>query len=189
MSDSLRARNLRTVGALAALFFLPVALSFWMYYGMGWRPVGQTNHGVLLQPVRALPSVPLPGADVLRGKWSVVYVGRGDCDEACRRALYVMRQTRLALNNEMERVNRVFLVTADCCDRAFLQREHAGLAVLDASGANAAALLSVFPVADRDYLLFIVDPLGNLVMQEDARANPKGLLEDLKKLLKLSHIG
>ena len=38
-------------------------------------------------------------------------------------------------------------------------------------------------------MLYIVDPLGNLMMRFDARQNPKGLLSDLKKLLKLSHIG
>jgi len=34
-----------------------------------------------------------------------------------------------------------------------------------------------------------VDPLGNLMMRFDARQEPKGLLSDLQKLLKLSHIG
>jgi hypothetical protein len=47
----------------------------------------------------------------------------------------------------------------------------------------------VFPVADREQSLFIVDPLGNLMMRYDVRQNPKGLLQDLKKLLSLSHIG
>jgi hypothetical protein len=37
--------------------------------------------------------------------------------------------------------------------------------------------------------LFIVDPLGNLMMRHDASHTTKGLLTDLKKLLKLSHIG
>jgi len=37
--------------------------------------------------------------------------------------------------------------------------------------------------------LFVVDPLGNLMMSYDVRGDPHGLLEDLKKLLKLSHIG
>ena len=38
--------------------------------------------------------------------------------------------------------------------------------------------------------LFIVDPLGNLMMRHDASViTTKDLLSDLKKLLKLSHIG
>jgi hypothetical protein len=39
------------------------------------------------------------------------------------------------------------------------------------------------------HTLFIVDPLGNLMMRHDASHTTKDLLSDLKKLLKLSHIG
>jgi len=101
----------------------------------------------------------------------------------------VMRQTRLALNNDMARVERVFLASEACCDRGFLVRVHPGLEVLDASAPQAVPLLAQFPAAGREHLLFIVDPLGNLMMSYDARTNPRGLLEDLKKLLALSHIG
>jgi hypothetical protein len=100
-----------------------------------------------------------------------------------------MRQTRLSLNNEMTRVNRVFLATTPCCDNEFLDREHPGLLTLDASGPEAANLVAAFPVTDRERSLYVIDPLGNLVMRYDTRDTPKGLLDDLKKLLKLSHIG
>ena len=125
----------------------------------------------------------------LRAKWSIVYIGAGNCDEPCRQALYVMRQTRLSLNNDMSRVERVFLTTGSCCAREFLAHEHSGLMVLDATGAQGTRLLQEFPADGRPYSLFIVDPLGNLMMSYDARQNPKGLLEDLQKLLRLSHIG
>jgi cytochrome oxidase Cu insertion factor (SCO1/SenC/PrrC family) len=128
-------------------------------------------------------------ANLFRDKWALVYVGDGRCDDACKTALYFMRQTRLSLNNEMTRVARIFLATAQCCDREFLEREHSGLVVLDATGAYARDLLKTFPQTDRPQSLFIVDPLGNLVMRYDTRDDPKGLLTDLKKLLKLSHIG
>ncbi len=41
-----------------------------------------------------------------------------------------MRQTRLSLNNNMTRVDRVFLTTGSCCAREFLAKEHPGLIVL-----------------------------------------------------------
>jgi hypothetical protein len=196
----LRARNLRTLGALAALFLVPLVLAFVMYYGSPWRPAGRVNHGVLITPPRPLPQVPLPRVSLaaksdaapateLRGKWSLVYVGGGGCDGECRGALYVMRQTRLALNNDMTRVQRVFLVSGECCAAEFLAREHPGLIVLDAGGPAGAPLLREFPAADTAHTLYIVDPLGNLMMSYDARRDPHGLLEDLKKLLRLSHIG
>jgi len=195
-SALVRTRNLRTVGALAALFLLPLALAFYTYYATDWRPVGRVNHGTLISPARPLPAVALPrapGSDAaapatLRGSWTLVYLADGGCDADCRAALRVMRQTRLGLNNDMTRVARVFLVTGSCCTDSAGGAE-AGLAVLDASGSAAAALRARFPAAERAHSIYLVDPLGNLMMSYDARLDPHGLLEDLRMLLRLSHIG
>jgi hypothetical protein len=93
----------RILYLLLAMFFLPVATSFFLYYGMEWRPSGNTNHGELLQPVRQLPA----SAGELQGKWALAYVGNGACNEACRHALYIARQTHLLVNKDMRRVNRI----------------------------------------------------------------------------------
>lgn len=248
----LRTRNLRTVGLLAGLFLLPLALSFWLYYGLHWHPTGMTNHGELIEPPRPLPDLPAPPALVAPGnpadaaaaqtgpapgpavstadaaaahltipagpvastteaahptnpsfeptpgasaqalfrtRWTLVYIGDGSCDADCRDALYFMRQTRLSLNNDMTRVRRVFLATGAAPDEASLAREHAGLIVVRIQGPALTRLLAQFPAEDRRYCLYVVDPLGNLMMRYDDRRAPKGLLEDLKKLLQLSHIG
>jgi hypothetical protein len=193
----LRSRNLRTLALLGALFLLPLLLAFFTYYGTSWRPARHLNHGTLLEPVRPLPQVPLAVLGdgdqrlpqrLFTHRWSLVYVGDGQCAADCRQALYVMRQTRLSLNNDMDRVTRVFLASGDCCARGFLAHEHAGLVVVDAGDAAGAQLLRQFPPG-RAHTLFVVDPLGNLLMSYDARQNPHGLLEDLKNLLRLSQIG
>lgn len=197
-AEGVRARNLRTVAALAALFLLPLALAFYMYYGTAWRPAGRVNHGSLITPPRPLPQHALPrlppggaatAGDAFRGLWTLVYVGDGACDEDCRWALLVMRQTRLGLNNDMTRVARVWLATGTCCAAELRARPEPGLVVLDATSPAAGALLALFPAAERRHSLFVVDPLGNLMMSYDARSDPHGLLEDLRKLLRLSHIG
>jgi hypothetical protein len=181
----LRSRNLRTLAALAGLFLLPLVAAFWMYYATAWRPAGRVNHGELITPARPLPAA----GQLFHGKWSLVYIGDGQCDADCRKALYVTRQVRLSLNNEMKRVERVFLASSSCCDREFLAHEHPGLEVVDANGSATEALLQVFPAEQRRESVFVVDPLGNLMMRYDVRQDPKGLLTDLKKLLTLSHIG
>jgi hypothetical protein len=188
--EDIRARNLRTVAILAGLFLIPLVLAFLVYYGTSWRPAGRTNHGELILPARALPrDSPILRADAFTQRWSLVYVGDGACDDDCKSALYVMRQTQLALNNDMQRVRRVFLASTNCCAKQMLERDYPGLIVIDASADRAAPLLRQFPRDERAHALFIVDPLGNLMMRFDTRANPKGLHEDLVALLKLSHIG
>jgi len=197
---------------LALVFFAPLLLAFLLYYGSSWRPIGHTNHGALIQPARELPPTALPqvsmtaattaaatpaaagndplaAADVLTGKWSLVYLGRGDCDAECRNTLYFMRQTHLGLANLIPRVQRVFLVTAGCCDRDYLAHEQPNLITLNAEVAAGAPLLAQFPPERRASTIFVVDPRGNLMMRYDAHDDPKGLREDLKKLLALSHIG
>ena len=181
-----KSKQRRTLFVLIGLFFLPLAVAFVLYYGTSWRPSGGSNHGELLQPVKQLPS----STAAMRDKWVLAYVGDGKCDDACRQALVAARQSRLLLNQEMTRVVRVLFATDACCDRAYLEGEHPGLELVDASTPEArAALLSVLPAGDLTHDIFIIDPRGNIVIRFDTRQDPRGLLADIKKLLKLSHIG
>jgi hypothetical protein len=188
--QEVRARNLRTIALLAALFLIPLLAAFAMYYGVGWRPAGSTNYGELIEPARPLPRIDgAYDAKTFTHAWSLVYIGGGGCDKSCRDALFVMRQTRLGLNTDMDRVQRVFIASAGSGMHEPLAGEEDGLLVIDATGNKAQALLAQFPAAGREHSIFVVDPLGNLMMRFDTRANPRGLREDLLKLLKLSHIG
>jgi cytochrome oxidase Cu insertion factor (SCO1/SenC/PrrC family) len=185
----------RQIWLLIALFFGPLIVAFLLYYYGSWRPAGRTNFGELIDPPRPLAETPLTAADgdalkpdLLRGKWSLIYIGAGSCDERCHEALTLMRQTRLALNDDMARVQRVFLAVEPCCDREYLEAEHPGLIVARASDAAGASLVERFPDPTGGRI-YIVDPLGNLMMSYPPGAPPKALLEDIEKLLKLSHIG
>ena len=102
-----------------------------------------------------------------------------------------MRQTRLLLTADMDRVQRVFVAETGCCDRAFLASEHPDLKVLAPPATRAAdqAWIAGFPREAGVPYVFIIDPLGNLMMRFDLRQNPKGLKDDLKKLLKLYRTG
>jgi cytochrome oxidase Cu insertion factor (SCO1/SenC/PrrC family) len=195
-------RGRRQLIALAALFFVPLAVAFWMYYGpTGWRPAGDASKGDLIDPARPLATIALPTMDgpatdaaFLRGKWTMLYVGDGLCDSRCRKALYLTRQSRIALNKDMDRVQRVFLVTGRCCDREFLAAEHPDLIVARVEDDASAAVLEPFPPYDGVPVaaagrIYLVDPLGNLLMSYSPGAPDKALLADVKKLLRLSHIG
>ena len=197
-------RQRRSLIGLALLFFAPLGLSFYLYYSpAGWRPGNRVNHGDLIDPPRPLPDLMLPIAHgpagpgksglALRGKWTLVYVGAGNCSALCRSQLYETRQVRIALNRDMDRVQRVFIALDECCDWRFLDAQHPDLVTVRETAA-AVPWLGLLPsfdgiapaAADRIYL---IDPLGNLMMSYAPGAQPKGLLTDLKRLLGLSHVG
>ncbi len=180
--------NRRPLLIMLVLFGAPLAGAFWLYYGSSWRPSLRTNHGELIEPVVALPGQ--RAATLLRGKWTLLVLGRGDagCDAGCRTTLVYARQTWLSLGQLTPRVQRVLLAGAGCCDAPYLQREQAGLIAIDVAGSEIQALVRAIP-EPREQAIFVVDPLGNLMMRYDVRQDPKGLREDLKKLLELSHIG
>ena len=96
-----------------------------------------------------------------------MYIGDGRCDGGCRAALTLMRQTRLALNKDMTRVQRVFLATGNCCDRAYLDAEHPGLTDrARRQRRRARTLLAHFPdPTGAEGSIYVVDPLGNLMMR------------------------
>ena len=195
-------RERRGLLAVAALFLLPVALAFWLHYGVpGWRPPGSANRGDLIDPPVVLPSLEFAHVDggpaerdVLHGRWTLLYVGDGRCDARCRDALYLTRQTRLALNRDAARVRRVFLATGRCCDDQTLRTAHPDLVVAVPSQAQLELLSRLIPAPDRGSLadtgrIYVVDPLGNLMLSYSEHAPDKALLEDLERLLRFSHIG
>jgi cytochrome oxidase Cu insertion factor (SCO1/SenC/PrrC family) len=187
----------RLLVILAVLFFAPLGLSFYLYYGREWHPGSRVNAGALIDPARPLPALALPlepggvtDPQFLKGKWTFLYVQQGRCGDNCQRRLYDTRQVRTALDRDMDRVQRVFIGDADCCDLQALHAMHPDLIAIRASPADE-ALLVLLPRAagDKSERIYLIDPLGNLMMFYEAGANPKGMLDDMKRLLGLSHIG
>ncbi len=181
---------------IASLFFVPLAAAVWLYLSPDWRPGAGVQNGTLIDPPRPLPdiSLTLPDgsaapADALKRGWLLVHVSREVCDARCRNALDEMRQARLALDKDADRVRRILLHAGGCCESGFAD-EQPDLELLAAAGTEGAALLDLFPpAADGASGIYIVDPHGNLMMEYAATGVASGLLKDLERLLRLSHIG
>ncbi len=189
---------------LGLIFLAPVFVAWVMHHSSeeGWRPQGTTNRGILVHPARplALPtdmaSDGVPLQEYLQGRWTLLYIGEAGCGETCRNNLYKMRQVRVAQNENMKRVQTLFLLHAGTLPEEvgdFLAREHRDMAVVLLSDAHAAAIAPQFqidetPVAGAERV-YIVDPLGNLMMYYQPDADARGMLQDLQKLLKYSKIG
>jgi hypothetical protein len=184
-----------------ALFLLP-PISAWI----AWQYLGEqgvdstTNAGGLITPARPLQVAGLMLADgapldqaVLRGRWTYVLFAPTDCDARCEEQLYLTRQTRLAMNKDIPRVQRL-LVFAGVPSDGLQQRlaaEHADLtwAVRDAAAESMLARFRGPGFAPDRGQFFLVDPLGNLMMFYDREVPAKGMMKDLQKLLKISQIG
>jgi hypothetical protein len=189
----------RVLVILAAVFFVPVGFSFYMYYGhSALEPAKRVNHGDLVSPPRPLPSVTLTRAatgsaapTLFKHKWTYLYVGDGRCESDCRKALYDTRQVRLALDRDMDRVQRVFLAGGECCDYPYLNTQQTDLIVIrqDAASQPLLAILGENTGPVTSGRIYLIDPLGNLMMSYAHLAAAKGMLEDMKRLLTLSHIG
>jgi len=187
----------RNLLLLAALFFVPVVAAAWLYFSSSWRPLRGMQHGELIEPPRPLPQVALSlpdgraaPPDVLRGRWHLVYLGEGPCGDHCRAALAELGQVRLALDKDAARVRRVLLHAGDCCEPPLPAAGQGDLLALAAAGPQGRALLASFPRApDGAAAVYIVDPLGNLMMRYPATGAGAGLLKDLQRLLRLSAIG
>jgi cytochrome oxidase Cu insertion factor (SCO1/SenC/PrrC family) len=176
---------------IALVFFGPLIVAAWMYYG-GHFPVddGRTNNGTLLEPIVNLADALPESAAIAEndGAWILLYANQASCDEECRLALYTLRQSRKMLGREMERVTRVFLHGETAPDTVFLAAEHEGLVTTEDASLNG-LLENKRPAELPAGGYFLIDPLGNLVMYFRPGIDPADMVDDIKHLLRLSRIG
>jgi hypothetical protein len=156
----------------------PVVLATLAYY-LDWAPGGTGNYGELIPP-RPLSGAPL---EKLKGKWVLVSFDAAACDAYCEKKLYFMRQTRRAQGKEQLRIERAWLLTDAGQPRAELLQAIEGTHV-----APGGALAKAFPGAPADHI-YLVDPLGNLMLRFPRDPDPKKIIKDLNRLLKYSRIG
>jgi cytochrome oxidase Cu insertion factor (SCO1/SenC/PrrC family) len=197
--------NSRQALVLLGLLFLAPTFVAWVMHHSGeggWQPEGMTNYGTLVHPARplTLPADLMAGDRplnlYLQGLWTLVYIGDGSCDKLCNRNLYNMRQIRTAQNENMKRVQTLYLLLGDGVSPAVQElagKEYPELTVVPVTAAQAAAMAPLFRIDDtamhQAERIYIVDPLGNLMMYYAPDAEPNGVLRDLRKLLKSSRIG
>lgn len=173
----------------------PMIGSYLTYYVI--KPTGRTNYGALLDPrqypIPALGVTTLDGKptslDAYKGKWIMLQTGNGACLDACRKQLFAMRQLRLMQGKDMERVERVWLITdAEPLDTT-LMREFEGTRMLRVQPEALARWLPVEAGGNASEHIYLIDPLGNLMMRFPKDADPAKVKKDIAKLLKASAIG
>jgi len=200
-TDKQRLRSRLKLLFIASIFFGPLIAAWVLYYGFpGAATDPNGNNGQLVNPARPLPPLSLQtpdgeAADELvfqDQRWTYLYFANQSCGDACLKRLYDTRQVRTALGKRGPRVQRIYIAT----DAQFLPRgegfkeQHPDLELyVDQSGNLRDFLNESVEQAGRNNIIYLVDPLGNWVLYYRPGDAAKGLLEDTKRLLKLSHIG
>lgn len=181
---------------LFLLFLLPVAASYLAYYVFPSQQ--RTNYGQLIEPQRDLPNVSVVGLDgkplalsSLRGRWVLLTVDSAACERDCADKLWMMRQVRLTTGKDRDRLERVWLVTDSGPVQPQLLAEHQGAVVARADAGAFAAALPVDAQAGTQLSdhVWVIDPLGHVMMRFPKQADPNRVKKDITKLLKVSRIG
>ena len=195
---------------LFLLFASPVVASYLTYYVI--QPQGRTNYGELIVPQRPIvqlrfapPASQVPqvsqvsqvhqspqsagrsgelDAPSFKGKWLMVTaLTRADLVSLERR-LYLMRQVRLTTGKDMDRIERALVLLDDSVPATTVIEQHTGLNLVR------------LPVTDwRDTFrsgsdrIYLVDPLGNLMLVFPFDPDPSKMKKDIAKLLRASRIG
>jgi hypothetical protein len=151
---------------VAVICAAPVVLGTAAYF-MGWWGT-PSNYGELVPPK------PLSGFDALRGKWVLVTFDDPACDAYCEKKLYFMRQVRRAQGKDMDRVERLWSLTGGTKPRPEL------LAAIEGTRIER---LKPFDERAVDHI-YLVDPMGNLMMRFPRDPDPSKMIKDLQRLLR-----
>ncbi len=173
----------------------PVLASYFTYYVI--RPEGRRNHGVLIDPQRALPDIATTTLDGrpgtlrdLKDQWLLVSVAGGACDAACQNHLYLQRQMREGLGKDKERVDWVWLIPDDAPVAESMRPALAQATVLRVPAPALAQWLAPEPGRALADHLYLVDPLGNWMMRFPAGLDTAGAARakrDIERMLRAAN--
>jgi peroxiredoxin len=185
-------KRYRVLYAVLAVCIAPVLASYFAYYVA--PPSGRTNYGTLIVPPRPVPAtLRMTGLDgkeftfrSLAGKWVMVSASPADCTEPCQSALLQMRQQRLMTGKEQQRVERVWLVTDDAPLSSLALRGYEGTKIVRAPAGAVREFLGLDGADASDGVVWLVDPMGNLMLRWPRDPEPQKVKKDLARLLTAS---
>lgn len=168
----------------------PVIASYVTYYWI--RPQGRLNYGELINPQRPLPDIATVSLDgkadklpALKNQWLLLTVSGAACDKDCEQRLYLQRQLRESLGKDKDRLDRVWLIEDQASVDERLKSALVGAVVLRVPAQSLAKWLPPAPGAHLEDHLYVVDPMGNLMMRFPAGLDAAGAAKAKKDLIRL----
>lgn len=183
--------------ALVLVFVAPFVGGWMALYVFELEPESM-NYGSLVQPVKKLQWPVLKSLSGERWengfgrKWTFLLLAHDACLEQCQSNLFYMRQIRTLLGRDSPRLQNVLVVSRAVDDRLnkFLV-DYPDLVVID-DGSYILMPLFQTPGVEQPgsaARLYLVDPDNNFMMHYPAQIDHYRVLDDIKKLMKLSQIG
>jgi hypothetical protein len=175
---------------------LPVLVAYFVFYVV--RPQGEASFGELITPVRPMPlaqavgldgiKVPLPS---LKAQWLLIKVDGGACTQDCQKQLYVLRQFRLMLGKDMNRIDWLWLINdqADVAPQLRAGLKHDSATVLRVDATTLRDWLPVPAGTHQEDFIYVVDPMGNTMMRFPSKLDSAAAAKakrDMEHLLRAS---
>lgn len=181
--------------ALAIFFTVPILVVVLMLH-FNWRPAGQ-SYGELIAPPRMVvgndmlvDSSGKPVGTFWLDKWSMVYV-TDNCKDNCLSRLHDMRQLQVSLYKDMPRVQRVLITTMP--DIASIKNVYPDMRMVNQPVDVVSSMATQFNIGQEDAMqagrLYLIDPLGYIMMSYPASTKAADIRKDLVRLLKSSWAG
>jgi len=202
MTSKEKKTSYKPLWILIALCAFPYVIATLYYQFRDELPqVGTFNYGQLVQPAREITGVKLVLANgekadfsQYRKKWLMLYMLDSECTETCQKNIYYMRQVRKATAKERFRITRLLVLDSQDLMTGALSEflaEFPGMQVATLGEASKAGFYSTIDTGSGSIFrkILLVDPLGNFMMEYTADPDPKALLKDVKRLLKVSRVG
>lgn len=190
LNEKIQKTNRRKFLLLLALMCAPVVISYTLYF-LEYRP--ESKHYGDLIPVVKVTGKATNQADntILRmkdlhGKWVLVTVDSGSCDEACQQKLYFMRQVRLVQGKEKHRIERLWLINDDVVPDAELTKQFEGTFFVNAKDSEILSFIDTKEIQTKH--IYLIDPIGNLMMRFPENVDGTKMGHDIKRLLHVSQL-
>lgn len=191
-------RNPYTPWFVVIAFVAPVVAAYALFF-LGITPPAFSNKGELLNPIIDVESFALMDDDnqsmsrdeITNHKWHMVYFAGAACDDACNQILYNMRQINIAVGKNANRLRRLLVHLEKPGEefQALIAKEYPDAEHANANAETIAAALQEVGAEFRSNEVYIMDPLGNIMMRFTQDQPYKDLLHDLNKMFKVSQIG
>ena len=182
--------NRRKFLLLLALMSAPILISYALFF-IDYRP--QSKHYGDLIPIVKVSRKGTNVADNtiirmkdLHGKWVLLTVDSGNCDEICKNKLYFMRQVRMVQGKEKHRIERLFLVNDKIQPDSELVKQYEGTYFVNAAESEILDLIETKDVQTKH--IYLIDPIGNLMMRFPENIDGTKMGHDIKRLLHVSQL-